>query len=104
MPGPALRDVGGEIARDQGGAPAPRAPRKAPRLHALNRAAAQSPEVERLTEEIDGLTKETKQLSAVDDFVKLSKLRRTIIKKEKALAALSARPSSRAPRPEHAPR
>ena len=60
--------------------------------------------MERLTEEIDGLTKETKQLSAVDDFVKLSKLRRTIIKKEKALAALSTRPSSRAPRPEHAPR
>ena len=54
--------------------------------------------MERLTEEIDGLTKETKQLSAVDDFVKLSKLRRTIIKKEKALAALSERPPSRAPR------
>ena len=53
--------------------------------------------MERLTEEIDGLTKETKQLSAVDDFVKLSKLRRTIIKKEKALAALSAPPSPTQP-------
>ena len=49
----------------------------------------QSPEVEALQEEIADLKRSIKLLDPVSQFVQVSKTQRTMIKKEKALAALT---------------